>query len=199
LNAGGYFAQIDTNADFHYDANGLGRVHKIGCPSAICLSVPFSPNPSYTIEGQNSSAMSICCYAEKDGERFIGAEEYAQHTFISSESGEHYAQAVFDVKLPQNITLTHTYALSEKGVDITLSGYDDVGFMLPVFEFDGKAYTNITISDKSVSVEYEGAVCIYSFEGALSSDYAVYYNRNGRYRVYEASGHSLHIEITEKE
>ena len=199
LNAGGYFAQIDTNADFHYDANGLGRVHKIGCPSAICLSVPFSPNPSYTLEGQNPSAMSICCYAEKDGERFIGAEEYAQHTFISSESSEHYAQAVFDVKLPQDITLTHTYALSEKGVDITLSGYDDIGFMLPVFEFDGKAYTNITISDKSVSVEYGGAVCIYSFEGALSSDYAVYYNRNGRYRVYEASGHSLHIEITEKE
>ena len=41
LKFGEYFAEYDTNADFHYDANGLGRIHRLGAPSAICLSVPF--------------------------------------------------------------------------------------------------------------------------------------------------------------
>lgn len=41
LNAGGYFLEIDCNADTHYDANGLGRVHKKNCDPRVCLSVPF--------------------------------------------------------------------------------------------------------------------------------------------------------------
>ena len=50
LNCGGYFLQWDTNADPHYDGNGLGRVHKRGCPAALCLSVPFAHRPKYVLE-----------------------------------------------------------------------------------------------------------------------------------------------------
>ena len=40
LRVGEYSLQFDLNANPNYDAHGLGRVHKKGAPSTICLSVP---------------------------------------------------------------------------------------------------------------------------------------------------------------
>lgn len=195
LNAGGYFAEIDTKADFHYDANGIGRIHKKDCPSQICLSVPFSPNPNYIIEGKNAGAMSICCYAEKDNRLFLGAESYADYSLIEPRSSETQATAKFDIKLSEDILLTLGITLSEKGVDITLCGAENIGFMIPVFDFDGAESTTVTVTDNSVSVKYKDSVCVYSFGGELSEDYKYYYNRNGRYRVYKLKANALHIEI----
>ncbi len=45
----GYSVEIDTAADFHYDATGLGRIEKGGIRSALGLSVPFTKEPGYFI------------------------------------------------------------------------------------------------------------------------------------------------------
>jgi hypothetical protein len=45
MRAGGYFLEFDTNADPHYDSSGLGRVHKMGAPSTVCISVPCAASP----------------------------------------------------------------------------------------------------------------------------------------------------------
>lgn len=195
LCAGEYFVELETNADFHYDANGLGLVHKKNFPSAICLSVPFSPHPNYILEDDNPTGMSICCYAQTQNKMLIGAEEYAVYTLVKSESDKNFAEAVFDVKLSDEITVTHGYTVTKNGVDISISGYENIGFMLPVFDFDGADNTNITVTKNSVSTVYQGAVCEYSFEGDISKDFKYYYNRNGRYRVYSVNSRKLHIEI----
>ena len=195
INFGGYFLQIDTNADFHYDANGLGRIHKKDCEPTVCLSVPFSPHPNYVIDGENPSGMSICCYAETNGKRLLGADEYAVYSLVKSENDENHVKAVFDVKLSDEITVTHQYVVTDLGVDISLSGYENSGFMLPVFDFDGSDNTDITIAENAVKVEYNGSVCKYSFDGEISADFQYYYNRNGRYRVYSVNSKKLHIEI----
>ena len=195
LNAGGYFLEFDTNADFHYDANGLGRIHKIGCPAPVCLSVPFSPNPKYISEGENSTAMSVCCYAKSDGEKLLGAETYAKYTLIEMDSNENRADVSFSINLADKITLTQTHTVSANGVDINVSGAENIGFMVPVFDFDGKDNTNITVAENSIEVEYDGSFCKYSFIGKTSSSFEYYYNRNGRYRVYSVNSKKLHIEI----
>lgn len=195
LSAGGYFIELDTNADFHYDANGLGRVHKKNCSSTVCLSVPFSPHPNYVLEGENKTGMSICCYAENSGGRLLGAESYAQYCLIESKSASSGVNAVFDVKLSDEITVTHEYNVSAEGVDIRLSGQDNIGFMLPLFDFDGANSTEISIGENSVSVKYENSVCCYSFDGELSNEFEYYYNRNGRYKVYSVNSRNLHIGI----
>ena len=169
----------------HYDANGLGRVHKRGCSSVVCLSVPFPSCPNYTLEKENPGAMSICCYAENGGE------------LLDSAADENTASAIFSCKLSDSVIVTQKYSLSEKGVDIALSGAENIGFMLPVFDFDGANNTAVIVSEKSVTVEYDGSVCTYSFDGRLSSDYNYYCNRNGRYRVYSVDTKHLHIEIKE--
>ena len=99
LSAGGYHLELETNADFSYDANGLGRVHKAGCPASLCLSLPFTPWAAYKVEKKNTAAMSLCCYAQKDGRKLLGAERYTEHSFVGSESDKDHAGAVFDVNL----------------------------------------------------------------------------------------------------
>ena len=44
-----YTVQEDLNANAHYDATGIGRIHRRGAPPAICLSTPFAEEPSYRI------------------------------------------------------------------------------------------------------------------------------------------------------
>ena len=198
LNAGGYFIELDTNADLHYDANGLGRVHKKGCSSVVCLSVPFPSCPNYTLERENPGAMSICCYAESGGKILLGSEEYAEYELLDSSADENTASAVFSCKLSDGITIRQEYRLSENGLDISLSGAENIGFMLPVFDFDGEENTAVAVSEKSVLAEYDGSVCVYSFDGRLSPDYKYYCNRNGRYRVYSVETKHLHIGIKEE-
>lgn len=196
LNAGGYGLELDTDADPHYDAGGLGRVHKRGCPSALCLSVPFAQKPSYGIPGgENPTTMSLCCYAIDGNKTLLGASQDAKHTLQSSQSDAETATAIFDVKLSQDITVTQTYTVSKAGVEIALSGYEDAGFCLPVFEFDGAEETRIDLGEKEICVTYQNARCCYRFAGALDPEYQLYYNRNGRYRVYHAASKQLRITM----
>ena len=139
--------------------------------------------------------MSICCYAENGGEILLGAEDKAEYTLLSSDATADTATAMFNCKLSDSITVKQKYTLSENGVDIALSGAENIGFMFPVFDFDGANNTVVTVSEKSVSSEYNGSVCTYSFDGMLSDDFKYFYNRNGRYRVYSVKGKCLHIEI----
>ena len=143
--------------------------------------------------------MSICCYAENGGELLFGSEEYAEYELLDSTADKNTASAIFSCKLSDSVTVTQKYSLSEKGVDIALSGAENIGFMLPVFDFDGANNTAVIVSEKSVTVEYDGSVCTYSFDGKLSADFKYYYNRNGRYRVYSVKGKYLHIEIVNAE
>ena len=114
---------------------------------------------------------------------------------VSSRSLANGAEAVFDVKLSKDIIVTQKHAVSERGVDITLSGAKTAGFMVPVFDFDGKDHTMITVTENEVRVVYQGAVCSYRFSGKCSPDFRYFYNRNGRYRVFEIATRELHIEM----
>ena len=59
LRAGGYFLEFDTEADPHYDASGLGRIHKTGLSSFASISTPCTPTPSYTIDRDDAIALSF--------------------------------------------------------------------------------------------------------------------------------------------
>lgn len=194
LSAGGYHLELDTNADPHYDANGLGRVHKRGCPSALCLSVPIAQKPAYQLEGKNPTAMSICAYAEKDGHVMLSAERYALYRFLESQSSDDHASVSFGVQLSPEVSMKQSYSVSARGVDITLSGWDKLGFMVPVFAYDGAEATEISVSENTIAVAYQGARCTYRFAG-IPQEKGIYYNRNGRYRVYRIESRHLHIEM----
>ena len=198
ISAGGYSLEYDLDADYHYDANGLGRVHKKDSPAAICLSVPLpGENAEYKTEHPNPRPMSLCCYYEDGNCILCGADKSSVYTVESTYADSDSASAEILCCLSDKMTIREKTKASASGVTIVLDSTEDCGFMVPVFSFDGSNNTSISENGNSISVEYENAVCIYSFDGT-ASEYGDFYNRNGKYRVYKVNSKFLHIEINER-
>ena len=179
INCGGYFLEFETNACFWYDGNGLGRVHKKGCPATLCLSVPFpGPESKYHLDVPNPRPMSLCC---------VGGAE-VPYTLGEWEASEERVTAVFRCEKG-----TERYTVSAAGVEIA---YDQKGFMLPVFAFDGEKEVTSSVEDGKITVEYEGAICTYTFNGKIVAC-EEYRNRNGVYRVFQVDGDHLTIQMEE--
>ena len=207
LNNGDYFIEIDCNADIHYDATGLGRVHKKNCDPRVCLSVPFpSKDAEYKLEIPNRMPMSICgvktVYENQDfiakyvlNKGFVtSAQEGAKHILKSQNKTTDKLSAIFDCTLDDEFLFTAEYTVSRDGVDVFFDGAD--GIMLPVFLFDGKENTDIIAEKGSIMVKYNGSFCKYSFWGDYLEE-GVFFNRNGRYRVYRVDTQKIHIEMGE--
>ena len=191
----GYHLAFDTAADFHYDANGLGRVERAGAPSAICLSVPFARHPNYKTDGENALDASLCVYALRDGALLTGAEAGVLYDIgeVSTEDGT--------MSLPVSCTLTDgatvkvLYEVSQSGVTMRRQSGDADGFLLPVFLFDGRVSPVVRRTENSIEVSYEGHVCRYTYDGTIEDDALVLSNRNGRYAICRMKGTQVHIAI----
>ncbi len=175
LRAGGYFLEFDTNADKSYDASGLGRVHRAGAPSPICLSLPCTATPKY----------EVC-----SKERYDAALGFAKvFEVISHEHGEGYAKAIL-----HRDNVTDEYFVSENGIEIKTSG----NYMLPVFAFDGETQTDIKVFDNMIEISYLGWICRYSASGKIADSGETARNRNGFYKIFFAEGEgelTVKIEI----
>jgi hypothetical protein len=75
-NCGSYSIEIDTAADFFYDATGLGRIHKTGCPSELAISASAGELHSmrYPTPGASDEPMALC----------PGWIENGRHVFLGS-------------------------------------------------------------------------------------------------------------------
>ncbi len=108
------------------------------------------------------------------------------------ENKRNFVKVVFDCTL-----LKEKYRVSEDGVEIFAD--KEVEILFPVFEFDGRDFTEITIGENEIKVEYENSICRYIFEGKVHDDFDRYYNRNGCYRVYKLKSNKIKIVIEERE
>ena len=198
VEAGDYFAEIELLADTHYDEDGLGRVHKKGAPSQICLSTPMTAAPNYTVE--NARAASMVPGYEKDGEIHLALSGAGTYRPIGTQVTEESASVTLISEFEDRTVLRHSYTVKADGVDIALTGAKKLAFSFLAFDFDGETKTDIAASEKSVRVTYEGYTCTYETNGKIlfKDEYAD--NRNGRYRVYYATAEdalALHISIEE--
>ena len=188
LNAGGYFLEFETEADNHYDANGLGRIHKAGMPGPLCLSVPFPGGevcPYRRKDEPNFARVSLCSFVGDS----ISAEK--PYEFLSCEADENRAAAAFRT----HNGIVESWSVTAAGVSCRLTGEGEKGFMLPVFDFDGETHTAIEVAEDSLTVTYGENRCIYRFSGKLDPEYRTCGNRNGIYRIYKLYADELEVEI----
>ena len=189
---GDFFVEYETDANFEYDANGLGRIHKKGCPSALCLSLPFPSMPNYGLDIENPSLMSICC-GIYDGESFIlSAEKGTEYELLNNTVTGMEAQLKWHVTLPNGTKVLETCTVTKEGVCLSferigeVSGDDTIYAMLPAFEYDGEEKSRITMDEGVVRVACQGHACAYITEGEVQDSGKVYANRNGHYRLFAA-------------
>lgn len=198
LYSNGYFLEFDTAADRHYDASGLGRVHKDGAPSAICLSLPCTATPKYKIDIEDAVDLSLCAGADIKGKLHFATDESAYYEVISLSCDDHAGYADVCCTLFGEKKLQTKYMVDENGVSISVSGDGRIAHMIPAFCFDGEEETKIAHDEHQLTVEYRGWVCRYTTDGIVCDTGKIACNRNGHYRVFRADGEgelSLHIEI----
>lgn len=182
LTAGDYSAQFDYNADLHYDSDGLGRLHRRGAPTQICMSTPCAQNPSYSTEMTNSQALAFVPIAH-DPLSFVDAGSTVDSAWAQWRLG----------------SLDWRCRLTEEGLFSELKGCGALAMKLPAFQFDGEKEAEITLRGHVLEVSYQGWTCVYETNGAIFDVGQVCCNRNGRYRVFEARGKdALEVRVTIK-
>ena len=195
---GGYFAEFDTAADPHYDASGLGRIHKNGVPSALCLSTPCPEYPNYTVDVETPTPLSICGGIKVGGKYWYSCGSGVNHQLTDKTVSENAVEVRFVCSLDNGGMVTETCRLSESGVIFTVEGDGELEILFPVFAFDGATETEIAQNDHQVMVRYQGFSCRFTTENTITDKQEVCANRNGHYRKMAVSGRdkiSLAIEM----
>ena len=163
-------------------------MHRRGAPAELCISLPCAKEPEYRIPGPNKSALSIRPVVAEDAKWSILHEaKMAKSALIKWRVGD----------------LDWDCRLSADGMEMELSGSEEVAMDLPAFEFDGRTSTCICHDATSLSIAhrgwvYRGWTCRYRTDGRIAPLGTVAYNRNGRYAAFRATGEKnlkVRIEI----
>lgn len=187
-NCGDYFIEIDTDADAHYDASGLGRVHKKGVPSVLCLSTPCTATPNYAVDIEKTSSLAICG-GIKTGEGFVySCDGNVKYQLTKKKASAELTEVEFECTATDGSTYTEKYSVSASGVEICVQGKGELEVMFGVFDFDGEEKTSVVYSDKKVCVTYKGHKCRYTTNGIISDKKCICANRNGHYRKMAVTG-----------
>jgi len=183
MHFGDYSLEFELDGDPHYDASGLGRIQRFGAPSAICISGSCPSRPKIDLGDNLHTAFSVCPATDTcDG---IVTSADVKHTVTESSMSADGAYCALSCDIGEK-TIRSAYSITQNGVEITVSGEDRVGLMLPAFEFDGEAYTEIRSDAHSLTVKYEGYICRYETDGVIDDMSMMAYNRNGYYRCFAA-------------
>ena len=196
--AGGYALEFDTAADAHYDASGLGRVHKENAPSAICMSAPCPAHPIYTVHTQTPIPLSLACGVRQHDKWIFATGEDTAYAVNTLSHDERTSSAEILCRFENGAVIKNRYTVSKKGVSIEISGNGEIANLLPAFAFDGARETRIACSESSLTIVYERWMCRYTTNGRIVDLDQTAQNRNGYYRAFAAIGTdqlSVQIEI----
>ena len=196
--AGGYGLEFDINADNIYDTNGLGRVHRAGAPSTICVSTPCAPRPSYTVPLDAVGSLSFCV-GVFDGVKWLYADDnQIEYRLMSQSTDEGSACVAFENVFPNGRNVFSEYIINASGINVKIKGSNEICYVLPAFLFDGESYTEIKEEKKCLEVHYNDWICRYTTDGEIIDARKTFANRNGFYKKYMAVANkeiNLKIEI----
>ena len=196
LKSSEYALEFDTRGDLNYDASGLGRIHKEGAPSAICLSLPCSDSPNYVIDKEGAVPLSLCPGVLREAKWHFATDSETKYELFNLFAKKECAIAEFMCLFSDGERVRTGYIVDKNGVEIVVNGEGSVAYMLPAFYFDGENYPEITLDKNCLSVFYMGWICRYTTDGIISDTGNFAYNRNGCYRAfYSSSKDTLHIKV----
>ncbi len=193
-----WFAEVDTAAHTEYDASGIGRIHKKCAPASICISVPGTSTPHYTVDVDGHSDFAIAPGMVKDGEWEFALRDNAKYSLISTKAKGDIAEAVFECNFGEDGSALLKCTLESDTVTVEATAENEVALMLPAFKFDGENDTEISVKENILEVRYLDYLCRYISSGEITDSGKVGCNRNGHYKLFYAKGMknvSVQIEI----
>lgn len=197
LKSGGYALEIDYDADPKYECKGLGRVHRSGAPSTVCISTGCSAAPCYGVESPGH-ALSLCPGILRDGEYQFAIHDEATYRVCDYGTDDAGVYGALACDFAAGGTVESFYRVNGEGVKLRAAGEGELAYLLPAFSFDGEAHTRVLAEEHRLTLSYEGWSCIYETDGKILDTDTVACNRNGVYRrfmVVGADAISVHIRI----
>lgn len=200
IKAGEYFAQYDYNANYHYDCSGLGRLHKKGAPSELCLSVPCPVNgKNYKLDETAQNYLSIAPGICIDGEWQYATAEEVQHIIKRHNAQNETAELEVNCVFTDKTTVECFYTLNSSGLQITYKNNGNLRCLLPAFNFNGEEYTKINCNGKTLEICFADFICCYTVSnGEIIDLEQTAANRNGYYNIFAAEGKdelTVHVKI----
>ncbi len=207
--AGEYHLEIDTRADHHYDATGLGRLHRAGVPTETALSTSIVPQPEFLVATPAAPrAVAIGPGWESGGGRVqwlsdLSAEIAGVGVKVLDEKPDRVKFRI-DTALDGTARgVAETYQLDGQGLTVeweVRSGANGPGGLrvqVPLIQTDGRHESRVKTGKNAFDVEYQShtykVACLTpgNIDTVLETFTAP--NRNGVYRVgvFSAPGRTL--------
>lgn len=181
MNAGGYTAEWDLEAQEEYDASGLGRFQKAGAPpvAALASPCPAAARPNYHLDIENECGLCI-------------SPLWNRYEVVKAGKG---------ILVLTDGASTWTCRLSRRGLSMVLKGEGDLNMTLPALTSDGETETQITCDGKSLDISFNGWSCRYVTDGSIHDSGLTCGSRNGHLKRFDACGHGklrIRASITER-
>lgn len=189
---GGYHVEIDTRADLNKDATGLGRLHRLGAPPELALSMPISVNPGYTLAtGHPQHALALGpAWEDPSGKQWrlaqFSAEIVEVNVNVMCEDSQHVEfEVIYEGDLGGVTRVVEHYALGEDGWHYTANLFPvpaSQWLSIPLLQTDGESPANFRVWPGGFEVSCTNHVYTVNREGAGAEVAAGHFaNRNGIY------------------
>ena len=194
--------EIDTRADFHYDATGLGRFTRRGIPIELGPGMPITSEAIYTLPDRYRAAHN-CAIGPAwrwggEWHRLADFSEGLTHEFtLESEGPDRIEFALTYRHADAGFTVRESCSLEEGRLDYEASvrTADAIRLIIPLLLTDGAATSTIESTDGEVTADYRGARLRVGFDPGLAFDIRdePWANRNGLYKrlVIERPGNTV--------
>jgi hypothetical protein len=191
--AAGYSLEIDTRADLHYDATGLGRLHRTQVPTELALSTPLSGGKMYRLPDDIHrlwSGISPGWLTEDGTIQYLSelSEGLTHELSVLQEEhdGVRFMLRYSGMCMHGCSSIREYYGLNRLGLRYRVEMDHYAGgkcyLRIPLLHTNGKETTFRTLFPGGITVEMGGYRYIVQFDGAaeLLED-TKYGNRNGTY------------------
>lgn len=207
---GAYHVEIDTRADFHYDATGLGRLHKTGVPTETALSTPIVADPDFLLSVPAAPRnVAIGPGWVRDGQLTwlanLSAEIQSVDVEVIEESEIQTAFRLVYHLAASGGSISETYRLSRDGLEIECAvsaPTEAVCFQVPLIRTDGRHRSRVETGSGAFHVSYQGhAYCVQSLDSSRVENRLEEFaapNRNGVYDVgvFTVRGNCLRCRLS---
>ena len=203
----GTYVEVDTQADPHYDATGIGRVLFAGLPPALPLGLPFAAHPSYTLAPGTapvSAPLALGPEWDREGavQRLAAWSEGLTAAVKPLEQGTD--RVAFEaVYRKDGVAVFETCRISRDSVAIACRAETGRGpvrplrYSVPVLVTDGAATTSVVRTERTLAITLGQAGVAVAWSAGLGADLREeqFANRHGVYRALVLTAPEGRIEL----
>jgi len=194
-----YFVEIDTAADPHKDATGLGRFHHRDAPTELGPSMPAAPAPEYSVFPKGEFVPAAVAPAVGAGERWYSIVDQPQtacrvEAQASVRSHECTCRLVWPIATGEGAArVVQELDLSADGLalrTVDAGGERPLRVYWPILVTNGRDFARVRAGPSAVRVGLAGWELVLEAgpETTVHIDERLAVNRNGVYRLAAFEG-----------